>query len=193
MALITGHEAVFIEREENYLKQTFRNRCTILAANGPQILTVPVMEGSFHKRAIKDIKIDYSRRWKQVHLRSMTAAYSSSPFFEYYFAEVERVVESDHKYLLDLNYDSLSVVAKIIGIDTTVRYTTVFSPESENQKDYRYTLAPKGDRELLKTGLPYAQVFSDRYGFTDGLSILDLLFNTGPDAADYLRKLTIRI
>ncbi|MCX6255506.1 MAG: WbqC family protein [Bacteroidia bacterium] len=102
-SLILRADEIFIEREENYLKQTYRNRCKILSAHGPQILSVPVYLGSLHKIPIKDIRIDYSKRWQQVHLRAMTASYNSSPFFEFYFENIEKIISKNHEFLLDLN------------------------------------------------------------------------------------------
>src|ERR1035437_8126277 len=82
-SVISKADEILLEKEENYQKQTFRNRSYILSASGPLSLSIPVFQGSLHKTQIKDIKIDYSKRWQQVHLRAMTAAYSSSPYFEF--------------------------------------------------------------------------------------------------------------
>ena len=109
-SLIHNADEVLIEREENYLKQTYRNRCYILSAHGPQVLSVPVYLGSFHKTPVKDIRIDYSKRWQQVHLRAMTASYRSSPFFEFYFEEIEKIISKNHEFLIDLNTELTEVI-----------------------------------------------------------------------------------
>ncbi|MDQ1297097.1 MAG: hypothetical protein QG611_1076, partial [Bacteroidota bacterium] len=123
-AHILNTSEVLIEREENYLKQSFRNRCYILSSNGPQVLTVPVYLGSFHKTPVKDIRIDYSKRWQQVHLGAMTSSYNSSPFFLYYFETIEKIIQTRHEFLLDLNLELLEAILKIINIDITVSYTS---------------------------------------------------------------------
>jgi hypothetical protein len=190
MALISGAENTFIEKEENYLKQTYRNRCIILSATGPIILSVPVFMGSLHKVRIKDIKIDYSKRWQKLHLRGINSSYRSSPFFEYYFHHIEAVINSNHEWLIDLNMHSLRVVTELLRCPALVSYTAKFQPVSEEQYDFRYQISPK--KELpgsIFNFREYYQVFSDRTGFVPALSILDLLFNIGPDAPVYLEKI----
>jgi len=90
--LIKDADEILVEREENYLKQTYRNRCYILSANGTHPLSVPVFLGSIHKTPVKEIRIDYSKRWQQVHLRAVVASYRASPFFEFYFEEIEKCI-----------------------------------------------------------------------------------------------------
>ncbi len=104
-SLISHANEVFVENEENYIKQSYRNRCYILSAHGPQLLTVPVYLGSQHKTPTKDIRIDYSKRWQQVHLRALTAAYNSSPYFQFYFENIERVISKRIDFLVDLNME----------------------------------------------------------------------------------------
>jgi hypothetical protein len=179
--------SVLIEREENYLKQSFRNRCNIYSANGKMSLTVPVLLGSFHKTPLKEIKIDYSKRWQQVHLGALISSYKSSPFFEYYFNSVEKIISTNYTFLLDLNLDSLEMAIEATGLKKQVNYTTEFIPMTGESWDKRNSLVPKKmDEVLILRQKKYSQVFEDRYGFIPGLSILDLIFNTGPDAAGYL-------
>lgn len=183
-SLISDAEEVFIEKEETYLKQTYRNRCYILTANGIQSMSVPVLLGSFHKTIIKNIKIDYSKRWQQIHLRALNAGYRSSPYFEYYFEEIEKIISAKHEYLLDLNQELMTFFIDSLKIKCRLNYTTHFEPANNNPGDFRYIFSPK--KELKRDYMEYLQVFSERYGFVPGLSITDLLFNTGPDAAGYL-------
>ncbi len=100
-SLIARNRKVRIEKWENFLKQTYRNRCTILGTNGPLTLTVPVLRGSFHKTALKDLEIDNTRRWRDHHLRSIISACATAPFFEYYFDVIEGVVRKPFRFLLD--------------------------------------------------------------------------------------------
>ena len=183
-ACLVKTEKVFIEREENYIKQSYRNRCYILSANGTQQLTVPVYLGSFHKTPLKEIRIDYTKRWQQVHLGALLAAYKSSPFFIYYFESIEKIILSGHEFLIDLNMDLLKILVKMVGIESSISYTTDFVTADRLENDFRYTISPK--RESDYNAKEYIQVFRDRKGFVPGLSIVDLIFNTGSEALNYL-------
>jgi len=182
--LISDADEALIEREENYIKQTYRNRCYILTSNGPQILSVPVFLGSFHKTAIKDIRIDYSKRWQQIHLGAMKAAYNSSPFFEFYFDRIEHIISEGHEFLIDLNMELISVINNMLQINTRVSFTTRFEPVSSEVNDYRYSISPK--RSDQREYRAYRQVFQFGKGFVPGLSITDLIFNMGPESYQYL-------
>jgi hypothetical protein len=189
MALLARSDEVLIEREENYVKQTFRNRCYILSANGPLALSVPVLLGSVHKTPLKDIRIDYSKRWQQIHTRGITSSYESSPYFIYYFDQIVKVINGNHKFLIDLNLESLETILRIAGLFTTVIYTEVFEPLLKEAYDFRYEITPKKNIPATIFNLEgYFQVFKNKSGFVPGLSILDLIFNVGPDSISYLRK-----
>ncbi len=181
MSLIARSSGVLIEREENYHKQTWRNRCIIMSANGPLPLVVPVLRGSFHKTAIKDLKIDYSKRWRELHLRGIASAYAAAPYFEYYIDLISGVVLKTHTFLLDLNNDALEAVCRAAGINVPLGCTDTFEPEGTRVNDYRYKITPK--KPAMIPGyiyLPYTQVFNDNQGFVPGLSIIDMLLNNGP-------------
>jgi hypothetical protein len=186
ISLIHRADKILIEKEENYLKQTYRNRCKIFTTNGLSVLTVPVLSGASGKTCIKDIKIDYSKRWQQVHLRALISAYRSSAFFEYFFDLVEKLINGKEEYLLDLNMKSLEIVLKILRILTPIEYTNNFEPVKGNNNDFRYIISPK--KVAYGTSLPktYYQVFEEKFGFIPDLSVLDLIFNTGPDSIYYL-------
>ena len=183
-SLIAGADEAFVEKEENYIKQTYRNRCYILTADGPQILSVPVYLGSFHKTVIKDIRIDYSKRWQQIHLRAMKAAYSSSPWFEFYFDRIEQIISEGHEFLIDLNMELISLINNVLSINASVEYTSHFEPVTSEPNDYRYTISPK--RSDKRENRAYRQVFQYGKGFVPDLSIIDLIFNMGPDSNHYL-------
>ena len=102
-SLIQDADEVLVEREENYLKQTYRNRCYLLSSDGAHPLSVPVYLGSIHKTPVKKIRIDYSKRWQQVHLRAIITSYRASPFFEFYFEELEKNILNKYEFLIDLN------------------------------------------------------------------------------------------
>jgi hypothetical protein len=186
LGLISRAPDVFIEREENYIKQSYRNRCIILAAGGPSPLIVPVMTGGNSRTGVKDIRIDYSKRWQQIHLRAIISSYSSSAYFEFYFEEIEKVISGKHVFLLDLNNKSLETVMRITGISTNIKYTEEFEPVSDNKCDFRYRISPKKEEPGIYPFKEYYQVFSDKFQFVRGLSVLDLIFNAGPDSLSLL-------
>jgi hypothetical protein len=186
LSLVSRVSDVFIEQEENYLKQTYRNRCLILSAAGPSPMIVPVMMGRNSGTRVKDIRIDNSKRWQQIHLRAIISSYNSSAYFEYYFEDIEKVITGKSIFLLDLNNKSLDTVLRITGITTRVRYTGEFEPVLGNDYDFRYSITPKKEEPGLFPFKEYYQVFSNKYPFIRGLSVLDLIFNAGPDSINYL-------
>jgi hypothetical protein len=182
-SVISRANEINIEKEENYVKQTYRNRCYILSSHGPQHLSVPVYLGSLHKTPVKDIKIDYSKRWQQVHLRAITASYSSSPYFEFYFENIEKIILQHHDFLLDLNMELTYSILEILKIRKIFVFTTCFEPVSDKENDFRYKISPKN--ESLFRSKKYSQVFSREKDFIPRLSIIDLVFNMGPDSVNY--------
>jgi hypothetical protein len=185
-SVISSADEILVEKEENYIKQTYRNRCYILSAHGPLLLTVPVYSGSVHKTAIKDLRIDYSKRWQQVHLRAMTASYNSAPFFEYYFDSLERIISSSHLFLLDLNMELTETINKFLKIEKPLSYSTHFEPAGNDDGDFRYKISPKKVSTFRVK--KYTQVFGSGDPIPGSLSIIDLIFNKGPDSAAFLRQ-----
>ena len=183
-SLISRADTVYVEREENYLKQSYRNRCYILSAHGPQLMTVPVYQGSLHKTPIKEIRIDYSKRWQQVHIRALVASYSSSPYFEFYFENIEKIISGKNDFLLDLNMGLTQSILKMLKMEINLTYTTNYVPVGTAENDFRYKITPKEKSQFLSK--EYIQVFDNGNGFISGLSVLDLIFNKGPEAVDYL-------
>ncbi len=182
-SLILPYAELLVESEENYLKQTYRNRCYILSSHGSQLLTVPVYLGSSHKTPIKEIRIDYSKRWQQVHLRAITASYGSSPYFQFYFEELQRIILKDHLFLLDLNDELMELILKILGLSKKLSHTTRFESVGVREHDLRYKISPKKPAPHIPE--KYPQVFSPDH-IIPGMSIVDLVFNTGPEAWRYL-------
>ena len=183
-SIISKADNVLIERNENYKKQTYRNRCHLLSSHGKLPLSVPVLLGSFHKTNIQDIRIDYSKRWQQVHLRAMTASYKASPFYDYYFEKIESAVLKNHSFLIDLNTELTDKILKILKLNVKISFTNNFEPLRENPNDYRYKISPKIESQFI--GRNYIQVFSTESGFIPNLCIIDLIFNTGPEASKFL-------
>jgi hypothetical protein len=183
-SLISHSDEIYIEREENYIKQSYRNRCYILSSHGRQLLSVPVYLGSQHKTPLKEIRIDYSKRWQQVHLRALTASYSSSPYFQFYFEIIEKIISRKIDFLIDLNTELTQSFLEILKMKSKLIFTTDFEPAGSGDNDYRYNLSPKKQSQF--SGKEYMQVFNNEGRFVQGLSIVDLIFNMGPEAVGYL-------
>ena len=188
-SLIINHDLTLIETDENYLKQTYRNRCIIHAPGGKQSLSVPVERGSFHKTALRDLKIDYSRPWQKLHIKALNTSYNSSAFYEFFMDDIKKVIMKRNKFLLDLNNEALFLVCNMIGIEANIDFTGEFLHTYEDADDMRYSLGPKGGKgKSLISDIRYFQVFAQDNGFIPDLSILDLIFNMGPETWSVLRK-----
>ncbi|MDZ7739488.1 MAG: WbqC family protein [Bacteroidales bacterium] len=180
---------VLIEQHETYPKQTYRNRCYIYSANGVLPLSIPVERGSFHKVKLLDIRIDYSRKWQKEHMHAIRSAYNSSAFFEFYADEVLKPLVSQHKFLIDLNMHILEIIFEALEIDITALKTDNFIKDyGADCLDLRYK--PVSSDGPDSGVVSYFQVFSPKHGFKPDLSIIDLLFNMGPESWSYLRTLT---
>jgi hypothetical protein len=187
---ILSADTVLIEMFENYQKQSYRTRCHIYGANGKQTLSIPVIKGPDLKTPITQIKIDYSENWQVNHLKSIESAYSSSPFLEYYIDEFRFIFENKWEYLTELNHQILVTCLEAMQIEVKVEVTSDFiDPSAKAYLDYRYNIHPKmavpDDLPELKE---YVQVFGEKHGFIPNLSILDLIFNEGPNAESFLMK-----
>ena len=183
--------AVYLEASENYQKQSYRNRCYILAADGPQMLQVPVVHGA--DPAITAVRVDYSTPWVVRTERALDTAYETSAWYEYYRDGLFALLEREPRTLWELNLSLIEWVLERTGVACTLSPTAGFAAPGTVPDDYRSRIHPKRpDTVLAELGLdkPYYQVFRDRLGaFTPGLSILDLLFNEGPDSILWLKKL----
>ena len=185
MAAMVRAENIVIERQETFPKQTHRNRTVILTANGPMTLTVPVLRpGGNHSRT-EEIGISYTEKWNMIHWRAIESAYNSSPYFLYYRDEIERIIMGCYDRLLQLNECVLQVLFKKLKIDTVISYTTDFAKPEGNLNDFRDRYSYKHP-ETLPSLPPYSQVFGDRMPFNGNVSIIDTLFNLGPETKDYL-------
>lgn len=176
-----------IEKEENYVKQTYRNRCVIAGANGPLPLSVPVEKTESLKCQTKDIRISDHGNWRHLHWNALVSAYGTSPFFEYYQDDFAPYYEKKYDFLFDFNEELRQLICTLLDITPNVSYTDVY--ETEVSHDFREIISPKSktkDAGFLPT--PYYQVFKDKHGFLSNLSIIDLLFNMGPEGLLVLQQ-----
>ena len=187
-ARLVKQQKIILEQYDSYTKQTFRNRCMIMGPNGIITLSIPVNRAKGVKTHMCDIRIDYDSNWNRIHWRSLIASYASSPFFEYLADEISPVYQKRFTFLLDLNQQLLEKTLGFLGRDIELKRSKAFTPV-DSAGDPRNFIHPKKDQAAEDPGfLPqeYHQVFSDRLGFHPNLSILDLIFNVGPEALSYL-------
>ena len=177
-------ESVQIERWESFQKQTYRNRCIIATTNGPQALTAPI-ERQFTINCIKDIRISDHGNWRHLHWNALQSDYGESPFFDYYQDDIRPFFEQRWDYLLDFNEAIREKMCELLDIQPKVDYSKEFTVNY--MKDYRMVIRPKNpEPDPDFTPKRYYQVYEQKHGFLPNLSILDLLFNMGPESIFYL-------
>lgn len=190
-AAISGTEHVVIEKHENFTKQTYRNRCQVVASQGIQTLIVPLSIPS-GKCSITDVRIDNRQSWINNHWRTIQSAYGNAPFFEYYQEDLRKVFDERFKFLYDLNMAILSLCLSWMKLNVTVRESLAYEKNLEEScKDLRSAINPKNDQILAKfyQPIPYTQVFGN--AFVVNASIIDLIFCVGPDAARIIKLSTV--
>lgn len=187
-ALLLSENAA-IEREERYQKQSYRNRTVIMNGNGALNLIIPTIHDG-RMGIVKDVRIEYVTPWQRAHWRSIESAYNNTPYYLYYKDALKPFFEREYEYLFDFNLQLIQTLMQLLRLDREIQTTTTFTPYTS--EDTRLLIHPKHSRKedypfRLKT--PYYQVFEDKFGFVPNLSVIDLLFNEGPQAATYLRQL----
>lgn len=184
VATMVQHTELLIETKETFPKQTYRNRTEIMTAGGVRTLSVPVIRNN-HSRT-EEVGIDYKERWNIIHLRTLAAAYSASPYYLYYKDDLEALMTQRYDKLIDLNEALLKWILRLLKCDCQLLRTGDYQKEYE--LDFRNTFSPKVPYPT-EGQEKYYQVFSDRLPFTPNLSIIDLLMNVGPEAKDYLKRI----
>jgi hypothetical protein len=186
-AMVTS-KSVCLEVWDNYQKQSYRNRTEIYGANGKLALTVPVKYSQKNRQLYRDVKIANEDNWQSLHLKSLQSAYSMSPFFEFYIDDLIPLFETKYDYILDLNLKCFEILTESLQLKLSVAKSVVFEKDPVNKNDFR----PLVKRNYKANNLEhYTQVFTEKHGFIPNLSILDLLFNEGPNAELYLTRQSI--
>lgn len=174
-----------IEKEEHFPKQTYRNRAKIYSPNGILDLIIPVVRGSKVHTKVKDVKISNDYRWQRLHWKSLESCYRNSAYFEYYEDELFRFYETRYDYLFDYNTELIQWILKQLKKTESLQYTAEYEKNIPLELDFRSKLHFKGTEPDIGFK-PYFQVFDDRHGFIPNLSIVDLLFNQGPQSKSFI-------
>lgn len=184
-----AYTKVHIEANENFTKQTYRNRCIIATSTGPQTLTIPVEKPLGDKCPIRDVQISNHGNWPHTHWNALIAAYRNSPFFEFYADDFRPLYEKPPKYLFDFNETLRRTVCRLIDFVPNVQPTKTYRHNPPSTDDCRQTINPKNNnRETTFDVDPYYQVFQTKNGFLPNMSIVDLLFNMGPESLIYIHR-----
>lgn len=177
-------EEIFIEAKEHFVKQSVRNRCVILSANGVQTLSIPKERKSSDKTLITNIKISNTQNWQKLHWQSLISSYNSSPFFEYYKDNLEELYLSPQLNLFDFNIKLTETILSFLQTEKQIKFTSEFSDNFDgiDLRNHRFN-----NNNMEK----YEQVFADKIEFQSDLSVVDLLFNLGPETTSYLERQSI--
>ncbi len=176
-----------IDQFENFCKQTYRNRTCIYGANGKLALIIPMLHSS--KRMMSEIQVSDAENWRSQHWKSIKSAYQNSPYFEFYEAKLKQVFESKETSLLKINLLALEVILGILKTDKTYSLTSEVVRQNLD-KDFRNLFSSKKASPIQQK--EYYQTFSEKHGFIEDLSIIDLICNLGPESLSYLKKLNLR-
>jgi len=187
MARFLKEDKPVIEVCETYHKQTYRNRCRVMTANGVESLSVPVVKVNGNHTMTKDMTLSPIEPWQHIHSRCLESAYKASPYFDHYYDYLRPIFEGHFERLIDLNDAALRAVLKMLKVKKEIVHTTDYVHEAEN--DLRVAFSPKKpfDANLFPA---YYQVFSEKFPFAADLSVLDLVFNEGPEATTYLKQIS---
>ncbi|PKV65311.1 WbqC-like protein [Polaribacter sp. Hel1_33_96] len=177
-------ENIVFEMDDNFQKQSYRNRCYIHNSNGKQLLSIPVKHQiKDGRKKTKDTLIENDFPWQDHHFKSLKIAYRSSPFFEFFEDDIAPIFEKKYKYLQDVNIDTFLFIDDALQLETSFSKSEEYRVE-ETERDFRYLAEKKNHLKNMKDN--YIQMFDEKHGFIPNLSILDLLFMEGPNTCSYL-------
>ena len=183
--LMVNSKKLVFEINDHYLKQTFRNRTYIYGANGKLLLSIPVIHSQKNRKLLKDVKISYDQDWLSQHWKSLEISYRSSPFFEFFEDKLICLYKKKEKYLVDFNLKSINILFEMLQIDLEYDFTNSYEENYSSISDYRINPENFNSNEIKIDR--YTQVFQSKHGFISNLSVLDLIFNEGPNAINFLK------
>lgn len=184
--LLTNFDEILIEKHEFFQKASYRNRCEISGPNGKLTLSIPIIGGKDKKQLYKETHISYEHPWLKDHWNSLCSAYRRSPYFEYYEDKFEAIYDKEYNNLFELNKAFFELIVSLLKIPNNISYTESYQKDlPDDIEDYRSYFLPKKEEKLAAV---YWQVFQDRTGFIPNVSIIDLLFNEGPNSLEVLKK-----
>ena len=186
---ILSSDGIVIEAHENYQKRTYRNRAVIQAANGPLTLSIPVNKQLGNHTPIDKITIEYLSNWQHDHWQAIQSAYNKSPYFEYYSYLIEPFYKQRWSTLFEYNTELLKIILKILSIDKPIFFSENYQVKPAEIADFRDLSEKHKTGKTIIPILPYPQVFDYKHPFEGKISILDTLFNLGPDTKSYLQRL----
>ncbi len=190
--VLCHHETGYVELHETWVRQSWRNRCRIISANGPLNLVLPVSRPNGNHTKTKDVLVSHHEDWQKQHWQSIRSAYGNAPFYFFYKELLEPFYRAKpEKYLWEFNDKLLKSILNEIQLPVKLDFTKGFRKDPGTMTDLRTELTPKSHRRkkmLVNNWKSYYQIFEDRHGFIPNLSIIDLLFHVGPDALSYLRE-----
>lgn len=185
-SVMAQSESITFEIEDNFQKQTNRNRAYIYSPNGIQLLNIPVKHSKDAHQKTKEIQVENEFDWQKQHFKSLEAAYRNSPFFEFFEDDIRPFFEKKHQFLMDLNFEALDIVTKCLRMKLEYTKTSEYFHDADSTiSDFRALANGKKDSNTFET---YVQVFDDKHGFINNLSVLDLIFNEGKYATEYLKN-----
>jgi hypothetical protein len=176
-------EDIVIEVCETYTKQTCRNHCLIYGPNGKQTLSIPVIRVHGNRTLMKDIRISYHQSWQRTHWRSIETAYNNSPFFLYYQDDLAPFFQRRFDYLIDFNMELLFLLLKLLKAKCRIALSDGFIRDVSTERGKILV-----SKKSIFNNPPYPQPFASKLRFIPNLSIIDCLFNLGPETSDYLRN-----
>lgn len=190
MAYLYQKKEILIDTHETYAKQSYRNRTQIATATGAMNLSIPVKKPNGNQTKTFNIQVDTHQKWASLHWKSIKTAYQSAPFFLFYQDEIEAILKKKFHTLIDLNEHITKELASMIGFQADFKYSEDFIALENAENDFRFHIHPK--KQLAIEFPPYYQIFDEKHQFIPNLSILDLLFNLGPESISYLESLKLK-